>query len=150
MFEVLYAVDPYAVHIGYLIIKKVSGHPTKIEGSTLYETDEYDEAVAHSKALNEAEAIKAHWPAPNDVDVVKLLNDRSFDPGETNYESSVIDEEASNLVLYLDDDEYTQIDWDKSEVVYKDIKLDSPVSTVQRTHKAQETVARNRAGLQIG
>lgn len=146
MYEALQIYDLEGEFVGWIVVKRLQGN-LKIDGSNLYGLDEFGEVVERVNQQNRAIAIKANWPEQNDPEVIKLLQDPSFEPSEAKYSSSVIDEANSDLITYMDAENYEQIDWEASNVVYKNIQLDSPVSSVQRIHRAQETIARKRAGL---
>jgi hypothetical protein len=100
-------------------------------------TDDFKDAL---KRLNESSVLRENWPNGDDPEVVTLLADESFEPAPK-IAKVVIDPDAS-----------TPVDKDTLPDVYTDIKYKtiyepSSDDLFKRRHKAQEVVARRRAGL---
>lgn len=143
--------DLEANFIGYTI-----KGPNKLQTTNIYASGEEAALNEQLDRLNINQNLKAHWPEPNDPDVLALLENDEFYPPEY-YDQEVIDEEASRIVWQYeaerdDDGNATgnlvstgQIDDDQSQVVYKIVKVASPSSVLLRTKMACEAVARYRS-----
>lgn len=130
----------------------------KLKSTNLWTEEERPKLEEQLQRLNVGSALMAHWPSIDDPEVLKMLNDPTWEPLEMVL-ADVVDDERS---LYV----WTQIqetdafgeptgrmingelDRDASVIAYKKAHIPKePIKAQVRTKKAQEIVARRRAGM---
>lgn len=131
---------------------------SKLKSTNLWTEEELPKLQEQLDRLNVGGALTAHWPNLNDPEVAALLNDPNWEPLETHV-VDVVDDDRSHYV-------WTQVsqidafgnptgemvngelDETASVIAYKKARVPvRPIDAQIRTKKAQETVARRRAGM---
>lgn len=154
MYEAIALYTLQGAFVGYTIHDKTK---SKLQTTNIYTEQEQDALARRLAEINESVEVKSAWPDPRDPEVVALLADPNFEPLEM-AEAQVIDEDTSFLVwLQVPElDEWgnpipgtsvdgPDVDMEASVIVYKQITAPKrPSDAVERTHHAQEIVARRR------
>lgn len=130
----------------------------KLKSTNLWSEAELPKLQEQLDRLNVGSELMAHWPSLNDPQVAALLNNPAWEPLEMEW-ADVVDEERSHYVfeqvpeIDLATGRETgrlvngNIDEQASVIVLKKAQVPKePVKAQLRIKKAQETVARQRAG----
>jgi hypothetical protein len=130
----------------------------KLKSTNLWTEAELPKLHEQLERLNVDTRLKGVWPRTDDPDVVALLQDRSWMPYETKM-AEVVDDERSHYVYHQEPEVDSfgnetgrmingHLDEAASVIRFKVAEVPSnPIDIQIRTKKAQETVARRRAGL---
>ena len=139
---------------GYSILNHEAN---KLKTTNVWTEAEQQQLQTQLDRLNTDSTLKAHWPALNDPEVAALLNDRTWEPIETRI-ADVVDDEHSFYVFEQvpELDRFGNetgrmvngdIDRDASVLAFKKAEIPvRPIDAQIRTKKAQELIARKRAG----
>jgi len=153
MFEAVALYTLTGSFVGYTIRDPAK---PKLQTTNVYAEEEQQQLAQRLAQLNDSVQVQGAWPDPRDPEVQQLLLDPNFEPIEME-EQQVIDEEKSFLVWIQqpETDEYgnetgvmvdgPDIDRNASVIEYTTAIVPVRPSDVgERTHKAQEVVARRR------
>lgn len=136
------------IFLGYTI--KNSEAP-KLQTTNLWSDAEEAQLDEQIERLNHKVGILAYWPDPRDPEVRQYTDDPNWEPVAPE-PVEVVDEENSifiwNRLPNLDEGDVGQMDEDASTLVYKYVMLPPQVLLQARVKKAQEIVARRRAGIE--
>lgn len=130
--------------LGYAV--KEADH-NKLQSTNLYAEEEGEDLAKRIAKLNDAQTVTQAWPDARDPDVQVLVNDPAFEPIEC-LDEEVVDTDNSYLVYLKDADgeDTFDLDMEASVVKYKVAKVPArPSDAMERTRKACETVAKQRA-----
>jgi hypothetical protein len=111
----------------------------KLDSVNIWGPDESLDFQNTFNALNDEQELRKFWPDAHDPEVGELVENPDWEPLEL-HEEDVPDWDKSTVV----DDEWGDIDGEKSTIVYKKALVPDPTEAQQRYYKAQETVARRR------
>jgi hypothetical protein len=119
----------------------------RLQSINIYTNAELKQLAEALERLNVSKALYAHWPDTRDPEVVELLAKDDFYPIEMD-EQEVID--PASYIVYVKDaggQDTEEIDYAQS-VIKKTTALAPvrPSDHLERTKRAQEAVARRRAG----
>lgn len=143
----------------------LNAETNKLKSTNLWSEKELPQLKEQLDRLNVGSALSAHWPAPSDPEVMALLNDPTWEPLEMvpgravddlrshwvwtqtpkiNPMTGQPDIGADGQMIMING----ELDQDASVIVYKTIMVPKePIKAQIRTKKAQDIVARRRAGL---
>jgi len=122
----------------------------KLQTTNVWNDNDYSKMEEQIERLNNKTGIMAHWPHYNDPEVQALLGDPAWEP-VADEPVEVVDEENSIFVWRrrpTEEDPLGDRDEPASTLVYKYVMMPPPVLVQARVKKAQETVARKRAGIE--
>lgn len=148
MYKTVLVYDEEGNFLGRGIKKDGADRLQSINLYTDAEGDQLNEALGR---LNESVQLHETWPDAHDPEVRNLLLKEDFFPVEMS-EQEVIDEDNSYLVykkatLTAGEPDEPELDAEQSVVKYKKIMAPTrPSDVMERTKKAQEIIARQRAG----
>lgn len=154
--------DPDGNFRGYTTL---NAETNKLKSTNLWSEEELPKLNDQVARLNVGSALSAHWPAPSDPEVMALLNDPAWEPLEM-VPGEAVDDDRSHWVWTQEPkiDPLTggpavgpdgqmimingELDREASVIAYKRIMVPrEPIKAQVRTKKAQDIVARRRAGM---
>jgi hypothetical protein len=123
----------------------------KLQTTNMWTDEQLSEMADQIARLNNKTGILAYWPDTRDPEVQALINDPNWEP-VADEPVEVVDEENSVFIWIrrpnLEEGDVGEMDEDASTLVYKYVMAPPPVLVQARWKKAQEIVARKRAGIE--
>jgi hypothetical protein len=130
----------------------------KLKSTNLWSEEEQPKLDEQLDRLNVDTQLKATWPRTDDPDVIALLQNRSWMPYQTKL-AKVVDDAQSHYVYHQEPEVDAlgnptgrmtkgHLDEEASVIRFKMAEVPvNPIDVQIRTKRAQEIVARHRAGL---